>query len=74
VEVGKITVTVDWSQLDRAEVLIALLNEVASFVSDNKITCAEAIYQNDRVIANAYGFIERLCNITGYHKDDDAND
>ena len=36
------------------------------FVKDNKITCPETISQVDRVIVNAYDFIEELCDEVGY--------
>lgn len=36
------------------------------FVSEQNIHCAETIYQSDRVIENAYEFIEHICNIVGY--------
>lgn len=36
------------------------------FILDNKVTCPEAIYQTDRVIENAYEFIEEMCNLVGY--------
>lgn len=39
---------------------------VKAFVDEQGITCAEAIYQTDRVIENAYEFIERLCEFVGY--------
>jgi hypothetical protein len=47
----------------------ALINVVCDFVDTNRITCAEAVYQNDDVITHAYSFIERLCNIVGYYQD-----
>lgn len=36
------------------------------FIEDNRITCAETVYQTDRVIRNAYEFIEEICEIVGY--------
>lgn len=41
---------------------------VAEFIRENKITCAEAIAQNDDVITNAYDFIEDLCEVVGYYE------
>lgn len=36
------------------------------FINDQKITCAETVFQSDHVIENAYGFIEDICEIVGY--------
>lgn len=36
------------------------------FIDEQNINCAESIYQTDRVIENAYVFIERICDIVGY--------
>ena len=41
------------------------------FVAKQEITCAESVYQSDRVIENAYEFIESICNEVGYHKCED---
>lgn len=41
------------------------------FVKYQRIRCAETIHQTDRVIENAYDFIEGVCDIIGYHKEDD---
>ena len=43
-------------------------NEVKKFIDDNNISCKETIYQTDRVITNAYEFIQTLCNLVGYKK------
>jgi hypothetical protein len=47
-----------------------LVELVRQFVCDNEIDCPETIYQCDRVIEGAYGFIERLCEVVGYHEGD----
>lgn len=39
---------------------------VKAFVEKHGISCPEAIGQNDRVIEDAYNFIEDLCNVVGY--------
>ena len=44
----------------------ALLELCQKFVRDNGISCPEAIYQTDRVIENAYEFIEAICELVGY--------
>lgn len=45
---------------------IELLAETKKFMSENSINCEETVYQSDRVIVNAYGFIAKLCEIVGY--------
>lgn len=39
---------------------------VKKFVKEQRITCPEAICQSDRVIENAYGLIDELCEVVGY--------
>jgi hypothetical protein len=41
------------------------------FIHNQRITCSEDIYQSDRVIENAYTFIEDICDIVGYMETDD---
>ena len=36
------------------------------FVQRMRISCPETIYQTDRVIENAYEFIEGICERVGY--------
>ena len=43
-----------------------LVNLCVKFIKDNGISCPETIYQMDRVIVNAYQFIEDVCNLVGY--------
>lgn len=43
----------------------------AAFIDKQEISCAEAVYQSDRVIENAFEFIEKICNIVGYWEDTD---
>lgn len=43
---------------------------VTDFVAEQRITCAETIYQSDRVIENAYDLIAKLCNVVGYKPED----
>ncbi|MBS4046544.1 MAG: hypothetical protein KG075_21910 [Alphaproteobacteria bacterium] len=40
------------------------------FIREQRITCDEAVYQQDNVIANACEFIEGVCEIVGYHDED----
>lgn len=44
------------------------------FVQDQNIHCAETVYQSDRVIENAYEFIEQICDIVGYVDLEDGED
>jgi GTP-dependent phosphoenolpyruvate carboxykinase len=44
------------------------------FVQDQRIYCPESIYQTDRVIQNAYEFIEKVCDIVGYLDTEDEDD
>lgn len=39
---------------------------VEKFILDQQIHCEEDIYQSDRVIINAYEFIQELCDVVGY--------
>jgi hypothetical protein len=47
---------------------------VMNFVDKQDIWCAETIYQTDRVISNAYEFIQELVEIVGYKEDEDDSD
>lgn len=47
---------------------------IKQFMEDNGIYTPEAIYQSDHVIANAYEFIEELCNEVGYPDDPDEDE
>lgn len=55
-------------KLHEAARLVALCEK---FITDNEITCSEAVYQTDRVIENAYDFIAGICEIVGYHKSEE---
>lgn len=46
-----------------------LMNVCKKFIEDQTIRCAETIYQTDRVIENAYEFIESVCEVVGYYVD-----
>lgn len=48
-----------------------LFERVQQFIKDQNISCAETIYQTDRVIEHAYEFIEDLCDIVGYQPDEE---
>lgn len=48
-----------------------LLRLCRDFIQKNNISCAEAVYQTDRVMENAPEFIEGICSIVGYTKADD---
>ena len=36
------------------------------FINDQKIACAETVFQSDHVIVAAYEFIREICDIVGY--------
>lgn len=36
------------------------------FIEDQQIWCSETVYQTDRVIENAYEFIDSICQIVGF--------
>lgn len=55
-------------QLAAAEAIVKMVRE---FIDTQDISCAETIYQSDRVIENAYEFIEKLCDLVGYKKYED---
>jgi hypothetical protein len=59
---------------DELEAQGALLAHCRAFIQAQTITCAETVHQSDRVIENAYAFIEGVCGIVGYHKDPAAED
>ena len=48
-----------------------VLEITRKFILDNHITCSEVIHQTDWVIENAYGLIQQLCDVAGYHEEDD---
>lgn len=55
--------TMEW----KARECLRLVDE---FIKNNRISCAETVYQMDHVIENAYEFIEGLCDVAGYFEDD----
>jgi hypothetical protein len=44
-----------------------MMAHVRAFIEKQRIDCAETVGQSDRVIVNAYEFIEGCCKIAGYH-------
>jgi len=47
---------------------------IKRFLETHNVTCAETIYQTDKVIENATGLIEDLADIVGYPKDKDERE
>ena len=41
------------------------------FIKENKIDCSETIYQTDRIAENSLEFIESICELIGYHEDEE---
>lgn len=54
--------------VDDAESLVFLCQK---FIKEQKIRTPESVYQMDNVIENAYEFIEQVCDIVGYHDDEE---
>lgn len=48
-----------------------LWSHVKGFIDEQEISCVEAIGQCDRVILNAYDFIEGCCDVVGYWEDEE---
>lgn len=48
-----------------------LWKHCAKFIEAQEISCPETVYQSDRVIENAYDFIEGVCKIVGYAEFED---
>jgi glutaminase len=57
--------------MTREEKAERVLQIAEKFIADQKIVCSEAVYQSDRVIENAYEFIEAICNVAGYFEYDE---
>ena len=51
-----------------------LLQICEKFIKDQRIHCAETISQTDRVIENAYEFIQDICDLVGYMPLDDEDE
>lgn len=47
---------------------MALLELCQKFVTDQRISCGDAVYQTDSVIENAYDLIFNICEIVGYYE------
>lgn len=60
--------------LEQHEKVLTVYALVDAFIAKHKITCAETIYQVDAVILNAPTFIEKLCEVAGYHVRPDDTD
>lgn len=50
-----------------------LLQFCRKFINDHEINCPEVVYQSDRVVINAQEFIEKVCDIVGYHVHDEES-
>jgi GTP-dependent phosphoenolpyruvate carboxykinase len=51
---------------EQVSLMKSLHDHCVKFIQSQRITCAETVYQSDRVIVNAYEFIEGVCEIVGY--------
>jgi len=52
----------------KASAVLALAKD---FIRKQRIGCVEDVYQTDRVIENAYEFVEAICEVVGYHEDEE---
>lgn len=52
----------------------ALWGFCQQFIKAQRISCPESVYQSDRVILNAYEFIEGVCEIVGYYEYEEEQD
>lgn len=59
---------------NKNEKALRLLSIVEKFVKDQKISSEECVYQSDRVILNAYEFIQELCDVVGYHVEEETDE
>lgn len=46
---------------------------VREFIDSHKISAPETIHQSDRIIEDAYDFIEELCEAAGYAPGEDGD-
>ena len=53
------------ADMDKGIDLVAYIKE---FIERHKVECAESIYQTDMLIEAAPAFMEKCCEIVGYHK------
>lgn len=53
-------------QVKKTEGARKLIEVCEKFMEDQNITCAETVYQADRVMENACDFIMEICDIIGY--------
>ena len=60
-----------YDEILHPEKALTLLRE---FADRNNIRCAEDIYQNDHIIANALELIEACCDAIGYAEAEDDDD
>lgn len=44
--------------------------EIKNFINKHKIECDKMIYDTDKIAEDSLNFIERLCDIVGYYKED----
>lgn len=59
------------SNADDRRKLYALCSD---FITENGIHCPEDIVQADHIIANAYDFLEEMCELIGYAEFVDEGD
>jgi len=58
--------------INQHDKLAGLWAHVETFIAEQEISCPESVSQCDRIILNAYTFIEGCCDIVGYRANDPA--
>lgn len=67
---GCAVVVMEERTMDADEKMRRLWNLCEHFIYENRIGCAETIFQVDSVAENSPEFIECVCNIVGYSNGD----
>lgn len=57
----------------KQDLMEALWTHCAVFIDEQDIFGPSAVHQTDRVIENAYEFIEGICDIVGYKRDEEGS-
>lgn len=52
------------------ELSAKLLELCRRWIAENKVQCAEAIYQIDNITFESLEFVEKICELVGYDKFD----
>lgn len=55
----------------KADTATKLLEYVKKYIEENEISSGEAVFQVDSLSLDALNFMEKCCEIVGYHKFED---